>query len=87
MAPLHLGYLAAAVGFIGISYVAIVTAMRTGDISAVTPFRYTRIVFSLTLGALVFGDVIDAPMLAGCVIIAGAGLYTIVRERKQRARA
>ncbi|MDX1609874.1 MAG: DMT family transporter [Halofilum sp. (in: g-proteobacteria)] len=64
----------------GVAYYAIVAATRTGDVSAVVPFRYTRLLFALALGALVFGERPDMLMLAGAALIVGAGLYTIWRE-------
>jgi drug/metabolite transporter (DMT)-like permease len=48
-------YLAAAVAVGVAAYNFLTVAMRTGDVSAVTPFRYTRLVFAMILGALVFG--------------------------------
>lgn len=87
MAPSHWAMLAAAVGLLGLAYVAIVSAMRIGEVSFVTPFRYTRIVFALFLGAVVFGDTFDLPMLAGSAVIVGSGLFTVWRERKIRTTA
>lgn len=81
----HWAMLAAAVGLLSLAYVAIVSAMRVGEVSFVTPFRYTRIVFALILGALVFGESPDAAMLVGSTIIVGSGLYTVWRERRIRA--
>ncbi|GHF56618.1 DMT family transporter [Seohaeicola zhoushanensis] len=80
-------HMCAAVALNGMAYVSLVTAMRVGDISFVTLLRYTRIIFALILAVVVFGDTLDAAMLAGCAIIAGSGLYTVIRERKIRARA
>jgi drug/metabolite transporter (DMT)-like permease len=65
-----------------LGYMGIVTAMRIGDASAVTPFRYTRLVFSLILGVLIFGERPDTLMLVGAALIIGSGLYTFVRERR-----
>jgi drug/metabolite transporter (DMT)-like permease len=59
--------------------------MRTGEISVVTPFRYTRLVFALVLGFTVFGERPDAMMLAGCAVIVGSGLYTLFRARRVAA--
>lgn len=55
--------------------------MRTGDVSAVTPFRYTRLVFALILGATVFGERPDAWMLLGSVIVVGSGVFALVGRR------
>ncbi len=67
-----------------VSYYAIVAAMRTGDVSFVTPFRYTRLIFALVVGFTVFGERPDALMLIGSAIIVGSGIYTVWRERKLR---
>jgi len=75
--------LAAAI-FIGVfGYYAIVAATRTGDVAVVVPFRYSRLLFALLLGGLVFGERPDALMLIGAGLIVGAGLYTIWREARR----
>ncbi len=71
----------------GLGYYALVAATRTGDVAVVVPFRYTRLVFAMVLGALAFGERPDALMLTGAALIVGAGLYTIWREARMRPRA
>ena len=56
------------------AYTALMTAMRTGSIAAVTPYRYSRLLFGISIGVIVFGEQLDAPMLLGCAIVIGAGL-------------
>ncbi|MCP5001744.1 MAG: DMT family transporter, partial [Hyphomicrobiales bacterium] len=73
--------MACAVVFSAVGYYGIVAAMRIGDASAVSPFRYTRLLFSLIVGVLVFGERPDALMLTGAALIIGTGLYTFLRER------
>lgn len=68
-------------------YYAIVVATRIGDASAITPFRYSRLLFSILVGVLVFGERPDALTLAGAALIIGSGLYTFVRERRLARRA
>ena len=68
------------------SYFAIVLAMRLGDVSFVTPFRYSRLIFALAIGIAVFDESPDAPMLLGAAIIVASGIYTVWRERKLSAR-
>ncbi|WP_370252942.1 DMT family transporter [Nioella sp.] len=68
-------------------YYAIVQAMRMADASAVQPFRYTRLVFSLIAGVLVFGERPDALTLTGAALIIGTGLYTFLRERHLARKA
>ena len=58
-------------------YAALTEAMRTGEVSVVTPFRYTRLVFALLLGALVFGERPDATTLLGAAVIVAAGIWTL----------
>ncbi|MEM6890401.1 MAG: DMT family transporter [Pseudomonadota bacterium] len=70
-----------------VAYYAIVAAMRVGEISFVTPFRYSRILFALIIGVGVFGETPDALTLLGAAIIVGSGLYTLWRERIRRAAA
>ena len=57
------------------AYTALMTAMRTGSIAAVTPYRYSRLLFGISIGVIVFGEQLDAPMLLGCAIVIGAGLF------------
>lgn len=63
-------------------YHALTGAMRTGDISVVTPFRYSRLLFGLAFGVTVFGERPDAATLAGGAVIVAAGIYTLLRSRR-----
>lgn len=65
-------------------YYCIVAAMRLGDISFVSPFRYSRILFALVIGIGVFGENPDALTLTGAAIIVSSGLYTLWREQHMR---
>jgi drug/metabolite transporter (DMT)-like permease len=71
-----------AVGFGALAYYGIVQAMRIGDAAAVTPFRYTRLLFSLLVGVAVFGERPDAMTLLGATLVIGTGLYTFLREHR-----
>jgi len=62
-------------------YYAIVRAMRVADASALQPFRYTRLVFSIIAGVLIFGERPDMLTLAGAALIIATGFYTFLRER------
>ncbi|WP_458790718.1 DMT family transporter [Yoonia sp. MH D7] len=66
------------------SLYCIIAAMRIGDISFVSPFRYSRIVFGLLAGLLVFGETIDGYTLLGAAIIIASGTYTLLREARLR---
>lgn len=63
-------------------YYSITSAMRVGEVGVVTPFRYTRLLFALILGAAVFGESPDAMTLLGAAIIVASGLYTILRSAR-----
>lgn len=67
-------------------YYGIVVAMRVGDASAVTPFRYSRLLFSILAGMVMFNERPDLLTIAGAMLIIGSGMYTFVRERRM-ARA
>lgn len=75
--------LAAVVGVT--AYNAITTAMRTGEVSVVAPFRYTRLVFALILALLVFGEQPDLATLAGSILIVGSGVFTLLRGARVSA--
>ena len=68
--------------------VALITvAMRIGEVSAVAPFRYTRILFGLLIAVVAFGESLGPTTLAGAALISGSGLYAFWRERRvQSAR-
>ncbi|KRR25318.1 hypothetical protein CQ14_09980 [Bradyrhizobium lablabi] len=76
-----LGLMALAAVLLLIGYQCIIMALRTGDISAVAPFRYSALLWAMMLGYLVFGDVPDAMMVTGASIIVASGLYAFYRER------
>ncbi len=62
-------------------YLLLITSLRIGELSAIMPFRYSRIVFLLILGILVFGERPTLSMLAGSALILISGLYIMWRER------
>ena len=58
-----------------------VVAMRTGDISFVSPFRYTSLIGAIGLGVLFFGEWPDGVTLVGAFIIVFSGFYSLHREQ------
>jgi len=64
-----------------IGYMLLIASLRTAEVSVVMPFRYTRVVFLLGIGALVFGERPDALMLLGAALIVASGCYMMWRER------
>lgn len=74
--------LVAAAGFLIMGYLAVVMAMRVGEISLVAPFRYTALIFAIGLGWAVFGQLPDRWTLIGAAIVIATGIYTFYRERR-----
>ena len=62
------------------------TAMRVGEVSAVAPFRYSRIVFALIIAFVIFDEVPDLLTWVGAGLIVGSGIYTFWRERRLSMR-
>ncbi|MDD7972084.1 DMT family transporter [Roseinatronobacter alkalisoli] len=74
--------LTAALGVGVLAYYALVAAMRVGELSFVTPFRYTRMLFALVVAILIFGERPDGLTLIGAAVIVAAGMFTLWRETK-----
>ncbi len=63
-------------------YLMIITSIRIAPVSLVSPYRYSRLLFLLLLGVIIFDERPDILMLIGSFIIIAAGLYTMWRERQ-----
>ena len=81
------GILLASAVLVGAGYQFYVLAIRTGDISFVSPFRYVAIPLAMILGFAVWGDVPTPLKLLGAGIIVGSGLFIFYRERQLALRA
>ncbi len=82
----ELALLATAAFFVSLGNMAIVRAFRVGEMSVVSPFRYSIILTSLLAGLVVFGEWPDLVAGFGIALIVLSGVYTIHREQT-RARA
>ena len=78
-------YLVAAAVFILFGYISAVAAMRHGDISFVSPYRYSIMIWALVLGVVVFGEIPDGWTMVGISIVVAMGIFTFYRERKTAA--
>jgi drug/metabolite transporter (DMT)-like permease len=65
--------------FATLGYGALTVAMRAGDVSVVTPFRYSRLIFALILGVAVFGERPDTLTLVGAAMIVACGVALMRR--------
>jgi S-adenosylmethionine uptake transporter len=59
-----------------------IQAMRFGEVSFTSPFRYSSLIWSILMGYLAFGDTPDLAMIIGSIIVVASGLFTLYRERK-----
>lgn len=82
--PAAVALLGAVLAGVG-AYACLMKAMRTGQVSAVTPFRYTRLLFGIALGIVIFGEELTAPMLVGSVLIVISGLFIMWRGKQVSA--
>jgi len=78
----ELELLGGAAMFLVFGYMFGVMTMRVGEISFISPFRYTILVWAIILGFIVFGDIPDGWTLLGSAIVVLTGIYTFYRERK-----
>ncbi len=63
----------------------IIDALRLGDASLVSPFRYSGLLWAIILGLLIWGDFPDAWTLVGAAVLVASGIYII--ERAPRAQS
>ncbi|MEZ6076134.1 MAG: DMT family transporter [Pirellulaceae bacterium] len=82
LAPQPTLYLSGAVIFGVVAYFGLMKAMRTGEVSTVTPFRFSRLIFGVGFGRLLFDEPLDGSMLAGCGLIVASGLFILWGSRR-----
>ena len=78
---LMLGVLLGVVG-----YSAIVSAMRIGEVSVITPFRYSRIIFGLAIGVFLFDESISLSSVLGCILVVMSSLVVLSSTRQDSPR-
>ena len=83
ISPLALAYTCGAACFGVAAYAALTSAMRTGEVGVVTPFRYTRLLFALIVGYTLFGERPDALTLIGSAVIVGCGIILLSQGRSR----
>lgn len=77
----QVAWLVLAAAFLATGHYAVIAAMRHGELSLVAPFRYTALLWALVLGYLVWGNLPGPMARVGIVLMIGAGLYVLHRER------
>jgi len=74
----------------GVGQILLTESYRYAPASVVAPFAYSAMLWSLLLGFVLFSEVPPLLVLAGGLIVVGAGLFVIWRERQlgiERAEA
>ena len=64
----------------GVGQLMMTASYRFADASALAPFWYVQLFFASFIGYVFFGEVPTGPMIAGAVLVIGAGLLILWRE-------
>tara|TARA_B100000242_G_scaffold287466_1_gene254353 strand:- start:291 stop:1172 length:882 start_codon:yes stop_codon:yes gene_type:complete len=73
-------FILSAAFFIIFGYYTAVLVMRGGEISFISPFRYSAILFALILGLIFFDEKPDKTAFLGIVIVMLAGIFLMSRN-------
>ncbi len=66
-------------------YQGFVHAVRTAELSVVSPIRYVSVPISMVTGFLIWHHLPDARMLSGAVLIVGSGVFILWRAHRLAA--
>jgi len=80
--PRELGALATAAGCVALGNYALIAACRGVDLSVVTPFRYSLIIWAMLLGYMVWGEMPQPRAAFGVALIIAAGAFTVWAARR-----
>ncbi|WP_198376349.1 DMT family transporter [Neoroseomonas rubea] len=70
----------------GVAQVMLTEAYASAQVSALGPYSYTSILWSVAIGWVVFSDAPSWSTLAGAALIVASGLYILHRELKRAAQ-
>jgi drug/metabolite transporter (DMT)-like permease len=79
-------YILGAAVTVALGNYAIIVAFRDGEVSVISPFRYTVILWAVMAGYLIFDDMPKPVAWLGIALIVGSGVYTLFREKAARNR-
>jgi len=82
----NISFILAAAFALPVAYFLSIAAVRVGDVSFVTPFRYTAVLFATLLTALFEQKLPDYLTVVGAIIVVSAGIYCIKREALLEAK-
>lgn len=82
--PMQWGMLALVGAIGGFSHFLLIKAYELAPPSVLSPFAYTNLIWTVSIGYLVFGDLPDRWTWLGAAVIVASGLYTLYREGVRR---
>lgn len=69
------------------SHYMLIRSYEMAEASALQPFAYTQLVWVSIIGVLLFDEALRANVVAGTVIVVGAGVFTLFRQRQKSRQA
>lgn len=66
----------------GIGQILLTHSYRLAPVSVIAPFDYSAMIFALAIGYVLFDEIPGVAVLAGSVLVVGAGLFVIYREHR-----
>ena len=88
--PLHgadLIFLAIYAGLAVLSHWLLTKCYENAEANVVQPYAYLQIVFVSIIGITVYGEHLAPAVAVGAVVVVSAGLFALMRERKQATAA
>ncbi len=64
------------------AYLLMIMSVRMGELSVVAPFRFTKVIWAIIVGYMIWGHIPNPLAAVGFALVLGAGLYAFFRERK-----
>jgi len=81
MAPADWGWMALLCCTAALGHWFLIRAYEVAEASAIQPFAYLQLVFVSILGLALFDERLEPNVILGSVIVVGAGLFTLWRQR------
>lgn len=82
----HILSLIGMVAFGAIGYLLIIASVRAAEVSVVSPYRYSRLIFLMAFGMIIFDERPGFWVLIGAALIVASGIYMMWRERLAKAQ-
>ena len=67
----------------GLSHFGLIRALAWAPAAVIAPFDYSRLIWAVMFGFIIFGDLPNLWTLVGAAIIVGGGLYIFQTEKKR----